>query len=128
MKAKQAIRLLIGIALLALVVFLIAANRVGLTDAQVKRSASYTLDIRRMTGTDCHTMELSAGDKLDVAFETEAGSLHMAITAPNGTTLYAGNGKEINQFELRVPEAGLYTITVEAQHAEGKINIQPIGK
>ena len=77
-----------------------------------------------MNGTDSHTLNLTAGDVLQVTFETEKGSLHMEITAPDGTILYAGNGEETTEFEINLSQTGAYTVTVEARHAEGKINIR----
>lgn len=60
----------------------------------LKTQDSYTLDIQQMNGADSHTLNLTAGDVLRVEFETEKGSLHMEITAPDGTVIYAGNGEK----------------------------------
>lgn len=106
-----------------LAVFLIIYNQPGFTGERVKNPDSYVLDIQKMNGTDSHTLELTAGDVLQVGFETEKGSLHMEITAPDGTILYAGNGEEITDFGINIPGTGLYAITVEAQDAKGKISI-----
>ena len=77
-----------------------------------------------MNGTDSHTLNLTAGDVLQITFETEKGSLHMEITAPDGTILYAGNGEEVTEFEINLSQTGAYTVTVEARHAKGSIHIQ----
>ena len=90
----------------------------------LKTQDSYTLDSQQMNGADSHTLNLTAGDVLQVTFETEKGSLHMKITAPDGTKLYAGNGKEATEFEISITKTCAYTITVEAWHAEGKLNIR----
>ena len=42
-------------------------------------------DRQQMNGTDSHTLNLTAGDVLQVTFETQKGSLHMELTAPDGT-------------------------------------------
>lgn len=90
----------------------------------LKTQDSYTLDSQQMNGTDSHTLNLTDGDVLQVTFETQKGSLHMEITAPDGTIIYAGNGEEITEFEINIPETGAYTVTVEARHAVGNIHIQ----
>ena len=90
----------------------------------LKTQDSYTLYIQQMNGADCHTLNLTAGDVLRVEFETEKGSLHMEITAPDGTIIYAGNGEETTEFDINLSETGAYTVTVEARHAKGKINIR----
>ena len=122
-KIKIAAAAFLVLLLAGLAAFLIVSNRDGFTGVRVKNPDSYTLDIQRMNGTDRHTMELTAGDVLQVAFETKKGSLHMEITAPDGTVLYAGNGEETTGFEIGIPETGAYSITVKARRAEGDIRI-----
>lgn len=85
---------------------------------------SYRLDIQRMTGTDTHTLALDAGNTLEIRFETEKGSLHMELQAPDGTVLYAGNGRAAVDFTVNISESGVYTVAVEARHAKGTIHIQ----
>ena len=114
-----AVILIVGVA-----AFLIIYNQSGFTGERIKNPDSYTMDIQRMNGSDRHSINLTAGDVLQVEFETEKGSLHMEITAPDGTAIYAGNGEETTVFEITVPETGAYTVTVEARHAEGKISIR----
>lgn len=109
--------------ILALAVVLVYYNREGFTGVRVGNPDFYTLDIRQMNGTDRHTMALNAGDRLQVEFKAAKGQLHMKITAPDGSLLYAGNGKEAAEFELGIPESGVYSITVEARHAKGSIHI-----
>lgn len=48
----------------------------------------------------------------------------MEITSPAGTIIYAGNGEEAAEFEINIWGNGAYTITVEAQRAEGNIHIR----
>ena len=86
-------------ALLAgLTMLLVIYNRPGFTGERIKNPDSYSLDILRMNGTDSHTLSLNAGDVLQVEFETSKGSLHIKITAPDGTIIYAGNGEETTSF------------------------------
>ena len=79
-----------------------------------------------MNGTDLHTLELHEGDVLQIQFETVKGSLYMEIKAPDGTTIYRGNGKETTEFTLNIRESGVYTIVVQARHAKGTIHVQLI--
>lgn len=105
-------------------VFLSCSNREDFTGSCVKNPDAYLLDIERMNGTDLHTLELREGDVLQIQFETEKGSLYMEIKAPDGTTIYRGNGKETSDFTVNIRENGVYTIAVEARHAKGTIHIQ----
>ena len=81
-----------------------------------------------MNGTDLHTLDLQTGDILKIQFETLKGSLYMEIKAPDGTTIYRGNGKETTDFTVNITKSGVYTIVVEARHARGTIKIQCIQK
>ncbi|MGM9631471.1 MAG: PPC domain-containing protein [Eubacteriales bacterium] len=119
--------ILIGLSLIALaglVVFLFCCNQENFTGNRVKNPDSYFMDIENMNGTDFHTLELNEGDTLRIHFETERGLLYMEIKAPDGTDIYCGNGKELTDFTVNIPQSGIYTILVEARHAKGSINIQ----
>ena len=48
----------------------------------------------------------------------------MEIKAPDGTSLYRGNGKETTDFTVNIRESGIYTISVEARRAKGTIHVQ----
>ena len=131
MKTKRIIRILTILSCIAAAILLIAALRIFRSNHDdspgwqlLKTQDAYSLDSQQMNGTDNHTLNLAAGDVLQAAFKTEKGSLHMEITAPDGTILYAGNGEEVTEFEINISKTGAYTITVEARHAEGKIDIR----
>ena len=99
-------------------------SREGFTGSRVKNPDAYLLDIKKMNGTDLHTLELCEGDVLQIRFETEKGDLYMEIKAPDGTTIYRGNGKETTEFTVNIRESGVYTIVVEARYAKGNIYVQ----
>lgn len=124
MKGKWALGSLAGILLIAAVTMLLLYEPEGFTGSRTAEAASYCLNIRRMTGTDRYTMELAAGDALQVRFETVEGSLRMEITEPDGTVLYTGNGEGAEKFTVHISESGVHTIAVEAHRAKGMIRIQ----
>ena len=90
----------------------------------LKNPDAYLLDIKKMNGTDLHTLELRQGDVLQIQFETEKGDLYMEIKAPDGSSIYRGNGKETTEFTVNIRESGVYTIVVEARRAKGTIHVQ----
>ena len=69
-------------------------------------------------------MELQEGNVLQIRFETAKGELYMEIKAPDGTTIYRGNGKETTDFAVNIRQDGVYAVVVEARHAKGTIHIQ----
>ena len=121
-----------GIIVTVLLVLLLAwiavslyrGSQVTFRGSRVKNPDAYLLDIEKMNGTDLHTLELRKGDVLQIRFETVKGSLYMEIKAPNGKTIYRGNGKEITDFTVNIPKDGVYAVVVEARHAKGTIQIQ----
>lgn len=108
--------------------FLLCLNQPGFTGSRVKNPDAYLLDIRRMNGTDQHSLALQQGDCLQIHFKTEKGSLTMEITGPDGSEVYSGNGREAREFTVTVPESGLYTITVSARQAKGSISVRTPGE
>lgn len=127
-KRNKAILIVLPLLVLAgIAVFLTSSNQEGFTGSRVKNPDAYLLDIEKMNGTDLHTLELREGDVLQIQFETEKGSLYMELKAPDGTTIYRGNGKETTEFTVNIRESGVYTIVVEAQHAKGTIHVQLAG-
>lgn len=104
--------------------FLFCSNQEGFTGSRVKNPDAYLLDIEKMNGTDLHTMELQTGDVLQIHIETAKGELYMQINAPDGTTIYRGNGKETTDFAVNIRQDGVYTVVVEARHGKGTIHIQ----
>ena len=121
---KAALLVILLLFLAGVATFLFCYNQEGFTGSRVKNPDAYLLDIEKMNGTDLHTLELREGDVLQIQFETENGTLYMEIKAPDGTSIYRGNGKETTEFTVNIWESGIYTIVVEARHAKGAIHIQ----
>ena len=99
-----------------------------LTGSTIKNADSYLLDAQYMNGTDGHTMTLNAGDVLAIRFETEKGTLHLEIQAPDGNVLYSGNGQSSTDFTVNIAESGSYAVTVKARSATGSIHVQAEGR
>lgn len=121
---KVALIFVFVLLLAGLAAFLMVYNQDGFTGERVKNPDSYALDIQRMNGSDTHTLELTAGDVLQIKFATVEGRLHMEIAAPDGALLYAGNGEEATAFELNISQTGAYSIAVKARHATGSISVR----
>ena len=90
--------------------------------SSAKNADFYELNVKTMTGTDTHTLELKRGDTLKIRFETVKGSLDMKITAPDGTALYQGDGT-VTKFTATASLDGAYAIAVVGQKAKGSIRV-----
>ena len=108
--------------------FLIFRDPSHFTGSVTKEPDGYILDAQYMNGTDGHTMTLNAGDVLAVHIETENGTLHLEIQAPDGGVLYSGNGQDATDFTVNIAESGSYAVTVKAWSATGSIHIQAEGR
>lgn len=126
MKQKIVILALLVVFAAGIAAFTLVYDRAVFDGSRIANSDSCRLDIARMTGSDRHTMEMNAGDTLQVQFETQSGSLHMKINAADGTLLYAGSGKDATSFALNIREGGAYTVAIEARRAKGSIYIQTV--
>lgn len=81
-----------------------------------------------LIGMNKFTMELTAGDTLEIQFTATKGSMQMEIKEPDGDTLYAGNGKGVSDFTVNISESGTYSIYVKVHHAKGTVYIQQKGE
>ena len=124
MKQKIRTASLLLLMVLGIGLVLIACGSKSLADSRTAGSDSYGLNVESMTVTDSYQMELQESEVLAVHFETVKGSIHMEISAPDGSCLYAGNGKGVTEFTVNIPESGTYSIFVEAHRAKGTILIQ----
>ena len=123
-KRSKAVFIALPLLVLAgIAAFLSCSNREEFTGSRVKNPDAYLLDIQKMNGTDLHTLELRQGDVLQIQFETKKGSMYAQIKAPDGTSLYRGNGTETTEFTVNIRETGVYTVVVEARHAKGTLHI-----
>lgn len=120
-RSKARIITIIALFFIGVAAALFTYNQDGFSGNRVKNPDSYLLDIEKMNGTDLHTLDLQTGDTLKIQLETLKGSLYMEIKAPDGTTIYRGNGKEITDFTVNITESGVYTIVVYARHARGGV-------
>ena len=124
MKRKILTLSLILLCVLASAVFSTACGSRFFVGNCAVTSDAFRLDIDRMTGTNKFTMELTAGDTLEIQFTAAKGSMQIEIKEPDGDTLYAGNGKGVSDFTVNVFKSGVYSIVVEAYHAKGSVHIQ----
>lgn len=108
----------------ALTALLLVPSRQSFSGSHIKNPDSYLLDIQRMSGTDTHTLTLDRGDRLQISFRTDRGTLRLTIQAPDGSILYAGNGTAAQDFTLNIPEDGGYLLTVDAHRAGGSLHIR----
>ena len=117
-------RLIFGVLLSALLVLFAACGQGKFDGTRVATPTSFSLEIGQMTGTDTHTLELRAGDTLEIHLKAEQGELRLEIRAQDGTLLYSGNGEAVTDFTVHISEGGAYSVRVEARRARGSVSIR----
>lgn len=123
MKSKKII-IVIFFIIMCVSVLLIEHNQNRFSDQCIKNQDYYLLNINQMSGKDKHTLNLTTSNILQIEFKTEKGKLQLEITSPKGDIIYSGNGTEISNFELNIPQDGTYSIIVKGQNAKGIIQIK----
>lgn len=123
MKSKKII-IVIFFIIMSVSVLLITYNQNRFSGQCIKNQNCYLLDIMQMNGKDKHTLNLTTTNILQIEFKVEKGKLQLEIISPEGDIIYSGNGTEISNFELNIPQDGSYSIIVKGQNAKGIIQIK----
>ncbi len=125
MKKHYKIYLIIFVILIiaGLSFFVIRYNQKTFVGERIKNPDSYLLDIRKMNGSDNHSMDLKKGASLKISFETYKGTLNLKIVNQKNEIVYEGNGKVATNFTIDLPSDDSYTFFVKAKWAKGYINI-----
>ena len=125
---KRKILLLVGLFLLVVFagIAVYFSQAPAFTGERIKNPDAYLLDIRKMNGTDSHTLSLLENDRLAVHFSDVKGSLRLEIRASAATALYSGAGKTAEDFTVNIPNDGIYTLSVQAKNASGSLSVQRI--
>lgn len=125
MKKHYKIYLIIFVILIiiGLSFFITKYNQKTFVGERIKNPDSYLLDIKKMNGSDNHSMDLKKGTSLKISFETYKGSLNLKIVNQKNEIVYEGNGKVATNFTIDLPNDDSYTFFVKAKWAKGYINI-----
>lgn len=99
-------------------------NRVVFIGTSTKTTDCYILQFEKMNQTDSHDLLLEKNDVLDVEYSIDKGKMDFTIEKENEKPIYKGNDIAGGKFEVIVPEAGAYKITVKAKNASGMIMIK----
>ncbi len=120
--------LILSLTVLGLIILMTACVKREFDGIRVANPDSYRLEVKQMNGTDTHVMELTEGDVLDIYFETERGKFRLEIIAPDGATIYTGNGTETTDFTVNILSSGEYSVRAEGRNAKGKIHIRRVAR
>lgn len=75
-------------------------------------------------GTETHTLELEAGDTLEVETVDTEGSVDLSISQQEGKPVYTGKGLPTGRFQVGISKPGRYIVTVAGHWASGGIWVE----
>lgn len=91
-----------------------------------KSETTYLLDVGAWSGTDAHSLQMEAGESLHVEWDLQRGSLDLTVGISGQKPVYTANHIDPQSnphaaFEITVPQAGEYTVSITAKAAAGSV-------
>ena len=123
---KKIVLLLAVIALIAVALILIFTRQpeVRFDGNRISDPGRFALQFERMNRTDSETMSLAENDELHVSWQIESGQIDVVIGMKGRETIYQANNRPAGDeadFFVKIPQTGVYTITLTAREARGRI-------
>ena len=130
MKKKVLLWTALAVAVLGVAAFsLFPRHSVKFDGDRVKTAERFSLRFDIMNTDDAETLSLREGDGLRAAWNIESGSVDILIGAAGAEPLYRADGRgkgDAANFELTVPSAGEYVISVSAREAKGWMEFETV--
>lgn len=125
MKKKIAL-LFAGIALIAVAGILVFMRQpeTRFDGERINEPGRFALRFDRMNTTDSGAMALGEGDALHVSWRIEGGHVDIVVGMEGEEAVYRADDRpagDTADFDVEIPKAGTYTITVSARKAKGQI-------
>lgn len=120
-KMKKLIIAILG-CILGIGTVIIYMNQNQYEGSRFSDSSSCAWTFEKMHGKESVELELNAGDEISVSFDIAKGNVNLWIGKEN-QGLYKGDKIDQGDFTLVVKETGTYTVSVEAKHAQGIIQV-----
>lgn len=115
---------IVALAAIAVAVFVLVDERDVFTGTRTKNHDAYILQFSEMNQTDSHTLALTAGDELEVAYTVEKGRLDLSIGIDGRANVYTGTDlTDSGAFAVIADEPGDYTVTLTARYAAGSVRV-----
>ena len=114
---------LAAISLLAIIICLILNNRKVFIGDITKDQSGYCLKFEKMNREDSYLIPVCKDDVFSVNFRTDKGHADLIIGMDGKDPIYKGNDIKNGTFDVIVPEAGEYRITVNAKHSSGYVEV-----
>lgn len=84
----------------------------------------FSLGMEQLNCTVAESFSLQVGDTIGVSIIHISGELLLSVGQENREPVYTGRNPGLGSFQVTIPEAGDYLISVSGKHAEGSISFQ----
>lgn len=96
---------------------------------RVGNESEFDLDYEMFNGYDSQEFKLKKGDFLEIDILNDDGILNMDIVKKDdGKIIYEGENLRDSNFEIKIPENGIYEVSVEGEKAVGEVSVEKIGR
>ena len=117
----------IALCLVLALVAVVAARRMdggkaSFDGSRVCNADAYVLTFSEMNRQDGRSMRMEAGDVLRVEYAIARGRVDVRVETEDGGLVYRGDRVDSGSFALPAVRAGMYAVTVYAEHAAGKLS------
>lgn len=87
-------------------------------------SNRFSLGCEKLNDTMAESFELHSGDTIAVSLVRIDGRFDITIGINGEKPIYTGNDAQTGSFDVKVPEDGIYIITVSGKRAEGSVSFE----
>lgn len=84
----------------------------------------FSLGIESLNCALSEPFSLKKGDVIEVSAVHISGELSIVIAQDSREPIYQGRNPELGSFQVKVPEDGIYQITVSGKHAKGSVSFR----
>ena len=96
---------------------------------RVGNESEFVLDYEMFNGCDSKEFKLKKGDFLEIDVLNDDGILNIDIVKKDdGKIIYESENLRDSNFEIKIPENGIYEVTIEGENAVGEVSVEKIGR
>ena len=96
----------------------------GSTFSRVTEEDGFSISFGPLNGTQSETFSLREGDRVRVSRALGSGRLSLIVGQEGKNPVYEGNGGDPDSFELKIPQDGVYILTVTGERANGSVSFE----
>lgn len=121
---KNVMRTVVLLGIFSSIIFYTACEKNEFNGNKICNDNEFILEYSEFNTTYEHSLSLEEGDVIHCNIEADEGTLDISIEKDDGVSAYRGNDVSSGSFDVRITEAGEYTITVTGDEAVGRVSFE----